>query len=263
VAGDTLDDAMRMAVAAKARGHAVTLGYWHGEDEPAEAVAERYLASLTALAKAGVDAHLAMKVPGLRSAPELIATVVAEARNRGIAVDIDAHAPEQAEADYAAAEAVGPEGMGVAVPGRWRAAPDLAERAMALGLRVRVVKGMWEDPTAPKLDPAEGYLAVIDRLAGRAREVGVASHAPALAAEALKRLAAAGTRAEQELLYGLPMAAPAAEGRRAGVKTRVYIPYGSAWIPYSLRRALKSPGTVVRLATDLATGNRDGLPPPA
>jgi proline dehydrogenase len=263
VAGPRLEDALRMAEFARTRGCSVTLCYWHDENDPADAVADAYSATIRAVSRAGLNAHLAMKVPGLRDEASLIRSVMAEARAHGVPVDIDAHGPDQAEAAFAAAGIMGPDGLGMAIPGRWKSSVKLADRAVAAGLRVRVVKGSWVDPAAPRLDPAGGYLSVIDRLAGRCREVGVATHDPVLAGEAIRRLTAAGTPVEQELLYGLPMAAPFAVGRQAGVKTRVYIPYGDAWVPYSLRRAIRNPRTIVRLVTDLATGDRDGLPRPA
>lgn len=263
VAGETLDDALAMAQEARARGCTVTLGYWHDEREEAGAVAARYLASLDALAEAGLDAHLAMKVPGLKDDPALIRRVLDAARERGIPVDIDSHAPEQAEAALAAAALGDPAMTGIALPGRWQDGQALAGRAAAMGLRLRLVKGSWPDPAAPQLDPAAGLLALARHLAGKARLVAVATHDAPLAGAALDRLSGAGAPHAQELLYGLPMGPAAAQGRARGVAPRIYIPYGHAWVPYSLRRALSSPATFPRLIRDLVTGNRDGLPPAA
>ena len=93
--------------------------------------------------------------------------------------------------------------------------------------------------------------------------MGVATHDIALAREAIRRLTAAGTHAEQELLFGLPMDASADVARAAGLRTRIYLAYGEAWIPYSIRSSLRHPRTLLRFFTDLATGHRDGLPKPA
>ncbi len=261
-AGTRLEDAVGLAREAGARGYPVTLCYWNAPDDPADKVAENYDAVIDAIAKNGLDAHMAIKVPPVATKPELLSQVLTKAREQGVAVDIDAHAPDEAEADYETAARAGPEGLGIAIPGRWANSPALADRAVELGLRVRVVKGQWDDPAAPDIDLAEGYLGVIDRLAGRCREVGVATHDTALAREAIRRLTAAGTHAEQELLFGLPMDASADIAREAGLKTRIYLAYGDAWIPYSIRSALRHPRTLLRFATDLATGHRDGLPKP-
>ena len=260
IAGTDLADALAVAEEARTRGLAVTLCYWHDAEDPPTLAQARYSGLIEAIATAGLDAHLSMKVPALHGGPELISELMAEARAAGVPVDIDAHGPDQAEADYAVAERLGGDGLGIAVPGRWAFAPALADRAIDLGLRVRVVKGQWADPAAPDLDPATGYLAVINRLAGRVRAAGVATHDPALAETAIRRLLEASTPVEQELLYGLPMQAPVAVARALGVSTRVYIPFGTAWVPYSMRKAFTSPGTVSRFLRDLAHGRRDGLP---
>lgn len=261
-AGTRLADAIALAREAGNRGYPVTLCYWNAPDDPADKVVRNYEAVIDAIAQNRLDAHMAIKVPPVLARPELISAVIAKARDNGVDVDIDAHAPHEAEADYEVAAKAGPEGMGIAIPGRWVSSPDLADRAVELGLRVRVVKGQWDDPADPDIDLAEGYLRVIDRLAGRCREVGVATHDTALAREAIRRLTAAGTRVEQELLFGLPMNPCADMARDAGLKTRIYIAYGDAWIPYSVRSAFRHPRTLLRFATDLATGHRDGLPKP-
>ena len=64
----------------------------------------------------------------------------------------------------------------------------------------------------------------------------------------------------QELVYGLPMEAPVAEARRAGLATRVYIPFGQAWVPYAASRAVRDPKVAGYMLRDLVTGGRDSLP---
>lgn len=260
-AGPDLDDALRASEKAATRGCSVTLCYWHKALDPAEEVAERYRRTILGVSRAGLDAHLALKVPGLWERQDLAAEIVAEARRHGIPVDIDSHEPEKAESTFRVAESLDPATVGIAVPARWRNSLDLAERAVARGLRVRVVKGSWADPDDPGIDPDTGYRAVIARLAGRCRAVGVATHDPALARDCLDVLARAGTPAIQELVYGLPMQAPVAAGRAAGVETRVYIPYGHAWVPYAMSRAVRDPRILGWMLRDLATGGRDSLPP--
>jgi len=50
------------------------------------------------------------------------------------------------------------------------------------------------------------------------------------------------------------------EARAAGVKSRLYIPFGSAWLPYSISRAHKNPGMLFLFARDLFTNKRFKLP---
>lgn len=262
VAGDTIDDALGIAETATAHGYGVTICYWQEPDEPPEKVAEGYLNCLERIVAEKIDAHLAVKVPALWERQDLIASVVNKSRDHGVPVDFDSHSVEQAESNFTAAAQLNTDMLGCVIPGRWRRSIADAERAVELGLRVRVVKGNWEDPSEPDKDQRQGYLDVIDRLAGRCRKVGVATHDPALAREAFARLKKTNTPCVQELLYGLPIEPAAAEGRAAGVKTRIYIPYGEAWFPYSLSNAMRRPAMLYWLAKDLVRGRAPGVPAP-
>ena len=260
VAGDRLEDALALARRCRSHGFASTICYWHENLEPPEAVAGRYLRTIRAIAAEGLDARLAVKVPGLWERHDLIANVAAAAREAGVAVDFDSHQPEKADDIFAAARAAGPGDLGCTIPGRWRRSIDDAATAVRLGLRVRVVKGGWRDPTAPRLDGHQGFLEVIDALAGRCRSVGVATHNPAVARKAFQRLQETGTPCIQELVYGLPMEKVLQEAVGAGVPTRIYVPYGAAWVPYSLSRSLREPNALLWLARDIARGKSTTIP---
>jgi proline dehydrogenase len=124
---------------------------------------------------------------------------------------------------------------------------------VAYRLRVRVVKGQWEDSRQP-LEPRRGFMSVIERLAGRAAHVAVATHEARLAHEALTRLAASGTPAELELLYGLPLGAVMNVANRLRVPVRLYVPYGHAWLPYALANARRNPRVLLWLLEDAMRG---------
>lgn len=262
IAGTDVRDALHFAGAAAERGFASTICYWNDGKEEPRVVADRYLASLDRICEARLDAHLSLKIPALWDRRDLVAEVVARARELGITVVFDSHAPDQSDLTFALAEELGAEGLGAAIPGRWTRSGEDVERAIRLGLSVRVVKGQWADPAAPGIDLAQGFLDTIDRLAGRAVHVGVATHDAMLAREAIRRLTAKGTPCTQELLFALPIEPTASAARTAGVPLRLYIPYGSAWLPYSVSRAFENPRVVYWLMRDILTGRRLKLPPP-
>jgi proline dehydrogenase len=225
------------------QGVASTIGFWAMEDADYKFVADAYLSALKALAGENLDCYLSIKAPALDEFQGPMMEIAKAGRETGIGIHFDALAPEEADRAFALiAESLRhcPR-IGCTLPGRWRRSLRDAERAIELGLYVRVVKGQWEDPDHPDMDLREGYLAVIDRLAGRARHVAVATHDPPLAREALRRLRAAGTPCGLELLYGLPMKAAIRPANEIGAPVRVYVPYGKAWLPYRLKQIRKNP----------------------
>lgn len=262
VAGEHLEDAIDLAARAAGQNLRCTLCYWNDGSEDPEIVATEYARILNRLDERQINGALAAKLPALREREDQVERVVALARQLDLPVIFDAHAPHQSDATFKFLERYGKNRLGLAIPGRWRRSPKDADRAVELGVRVRVVKGEWADPDEPDMDLREGYLRIIKRLAGRAAFVGVATHDAPLAAEAMRILAEAGTPFEQEFVFPLPIEAALREGTKYGAHARLYIPYGDAWLPYSLKRAFKKPKTFYWLARDLLGGRKFILPPP-
>src|SRR5437870_9369637 len=146
--------------------------------------------------------------------------------------------------------------VGCTLPARWCRSLSDVDQAVALGVRVRVVKGQWPDPAGSDPDVQRNFLAIVESLAGRASRVGVATHDPQLARAALAHLCATGTACELELLYGLPARTPLEIARAAGVPVRFYVPYGHAWLPYGLSQARQHPRVLWWAMRDLLAGSR-------
>jgi proline dehydrogenase len=253
VAGDRIEDGLRVAENLRRRGHAATLGYWNAAGEAPEVVAQTDREGARRAAAAGLDVRLSVKSPALQFREDLHREIARETARAGMRIHFDSHAPEAADRTFALAEAALAENpdVGVTLPARWARSPDDARRAAERGFGVRVVKGQWADPSAPAVDASEGFLRVVDALAGRARFVSVASHDDELAARAIERLRRAGTPCEWELLHGLPVRRSLAAAHRLGVATRVYVPYGKGWVPYSLDTARRNPRILVWMLQDL------------
>ncbi len=256
VAGPELRDAIGAFDRFAARGHAGTIGYFNDSGEPPRRIADLDLATLDALASGPHgrrDAYLSIKVPAMHYDAELVGEIARKARDTGIGMHFDSHEIEKADPTFASIEVAlreEPPQVGCTLPGRWARSLTDVDRAVARSLRVRVVKGQWADPAQPDLDMRAGFLAVIDRLAGRARMVAIASHDPVVARTAVQRLRAAGTPCELELLFGLPMHAALAVARDEGVPVRVYVPFGVAWVPYALSQLRRRPGLLWWMVRD-------------
>jgi proline dehydrogenase len=275
--GSKLSHAMKSSARHAALGRNSTIGYFNGESEAPRAVADASLAALAAMTGPGAVAadnghpYLSIKVPSLGFDPSLVAEIVDKAAVAGIGVHFDSHSPAEADETFRAidgarqriaqlssrATAPGDRAaweLGCTLPGRWLRSRDDVERAVEGRLRVRGVKGQWADPSSGAIDPRQGFLAVIERLAGRACQVAVASHDPPLAREALQRLRRAGTTCELELLLGLPMQGALKVAREVGAPVRIYIPFGVSWIPYALAYVQKNPHVAWWAIRDAAIG---------
>jgi proline dehydrogenase len=264
IAGDALADATATARTLADRSLLITMGYWNAPSDDAAAVAREYLSGLDALA--GIEgSYLSTKLPALGFSPALLAEVLERGARRGVRVHLDSHWPATAARTRALLDealSARPEAQaGITLPGRWTRTTEDAEWACARGLFVRVVKGEWPDPGDPHRDLRAGYLQVIDALAGAARHVGVATHDPWLAAEAVRRLRDASTPCTLELLYGLPMRESIRQARALDLPVRVYVPYGTAYMPYALSQLRGRPRMALWLARDLwsSTLDRDPL----
>lgn len=253
IAGPELADALRVSQQLAARGFAATLGFWDGPDDAPRGVADGYLAALDAIAAAKLDAYLSIKLPGLRSSQSLVDEVLARGKQHRIRIHFDSHGPETADEMWQTITRAAADRellLSATLPGRWRRSLDDAEAAVALGVAVRVVKGQWADASGPELDLREGFLHVVDRLAGRARQVAVASHDAPLAAESIRRLQAAHTPYDLELLYGLPERRSLRQAGADRTPVRFYVPYGKAYLPYALGQARRNPRLIWWLLRD-------------
>ena len=257
VGGETVEDALSIARRLNEEGLPNTLGFWDTKDYSARQVADICLDAVEQLAKSGLDSYLSIKPPALRFDPDLTAALAVAAHKWNVRVHCDSHGPEVAEASHAMEQAMlahlPASSLSTTLPSRWlRSLPD-ADWAIEHGLRVRVVKGQWPDPADPKRDMSAGYLEVIDRLAGRARHVGVATHDVPLAAEAISRLRAAGTPFELELLYGMPMAPSLRWAKENGAPVRIYVPFGKGFIPSAVGVLRRNPRLAWLVLKDLVS----------
>jgi proline dehydrogenase len=264
LAGPSLSDALAAGDRVAERGYGVILGFWNGDDDEPPDVARENVAAIEALGERGGRWYLSIKAPALGYSRPLVAEIAQACARTGTILHFDSHAPDTADETIAVAaaarEAHGQ--VGITIPGRWERSLADADRACELGLRVRVAKGEWPDPGDPGRDMREGFLAVVERLAGRASHVSAATHDAELAREAVARLAAAGTPHDLELLVGLPFEPVVAVAREAGLPVRVYVPHGHASLRYGLAYLARNPRRIWWLVRDLLLRRRRALPPP-
>lgn len=260
--GPDLGDALQAFRSLGIRKFRGTLCYWNGHLDTPREIANRYAMSIDAVGAERLDCRVAMKAPPLQFSRDLFRDLLESAHRQGVGIQFDSLAPEAADPTFALIRELTPihDMVGCTLPGRWRRSMADADRAVDLGLGVRVVKGQWADAPEPGIDPRVGFLAIIDRLAGRARHVAVATHDPALAHEALARLRAAHTPCELELLVGLPVRDAIDVAKAEGVPVRIYLPYGHGSPPYAMRHATRNPRIAWWILRDLCRPTRSMRP---
>lgn len=254
VAGPSVQDALKVASRIQSRGLQFTIGYWDGPDDSPIRILEEYIAAIRAISEKP-GAYLSIKVPSIQFNAELLKDVIEEARRHRVRIHFDSHSLEEATATRALCEKFIDSGaeLSYTLPGRWfRSIPD-AQWLIDCQLPVRVVKGQWPDANHSEGDLREGYLAVIDALAGKARHVEVASHDPMLVKESMRRLRAAGTSCQMELLFGLPMRQSLALAEELKSPVRIYVPYGKAYLPYALSKVKNNPRIAWWMLRDFAS----------
>ena len=131
-----------------------------------------------------------------------------------------------------------------------RTAADV-ERLISLKARVRLCKGAYDEPAAvafpAKADVDRNYANLMERLLERGNYPALATHDPGLIARARQFAQAKGiapSRFEFQMLYGVRRDLQE-DLKRAGYRVRVYVPFGTHWYPYFMRRLAERPANVV------------------
>jgi proline dehydrogenase len=277
VAGDTTADALDAAGRLLAAGLRVSIDYL-GEDtvEPkqAAAVTGEYVRLLEQLSAAGMcrdgAAEISVKPTavglglaehGEKTARENIARICAAARDAGTTVTVDMEEHTWVDPTLRIVRQLRPEfaGLGCVIQSYLRRSPADCRTLAAAGSRVRLCKGAYSAPAGV----AFGQRAEVDRCYARCLRVlltgsgypMIATHDPRLIAIAGAAAAAAGRAPgsfEYQMLYGIR---PAEQLRlaRAGTPVRVYLPYGSDWYGYLVRRLAERPANLAFFLRSLAT----------
>jgi proline dehydrogenase len=278
VAGETRAEALAVAAALKERGIRTTLAFL-GEHTTAAAEARaagaEYIALLRALAAAGLEPNCSLKLTQLglhidrALAERQLAAIVATADEVGGFVRIDMENADlvQTTLDIFSRLTGGhepgtPWRLGVVIQSYLRRSEADVRCLIRAGAPVRLVKGAYAEPPAVafprKADVDANYLRLAELLLSpAARAAGVypafATHDQAIidAVRALVRARGIPPDAyEFQLLLGVRRELQVRLAR-AGLRVRVYVPYGSHWYPYFMRRLAERPANVLFLLRSL------------
>ncbi len=271
IAGRTIDDALRVAEALNAQGIAVTLDSL-GESVTSEAEAHRaaevYHKLLDAIAARHLNANVSLKLTqmGLEQSADLAESIAgklaehAQATGSFVRVDMEDSRLTDATLDLVcrihAREAVR-DAIGVVLQAYlYRSEADV-ERLLAEGIRIRLCKGAYKEPAEVawprKADVDRNYLKLSQRLLASSVYHGLATHDERIVANVKSYIASRGidrNHFEFQMLYGVRRDLQRALVRD-GFHVRVYVPFGTEWYPYFMRRLAERPANVLFLAKNL------------
>ena len=269
VAGETLDDGMRVARRLNDRGVGAMLDHL-GENvesaRQASAAADGYVLALKRIAEEGLtNGNISIKLTqlGLDVSEEICLEnshrVLETAGDLGTLVMIDMESSEYVDRTLSVYRVLRKDhpGVGVCIQAYlYRSAEDV--RALAAeGATVRVCKGAYlEGPTVAfprKAEVNQSYSRLASTLLAAGCTVHIATHDERLIEGALRFVERRGIpahRFEFQMLYGIRRDLQE-RLLRAGFPVRVYVPYGSQWYPYLTRRLAERPANLWFLASNL------------
>jgi proline dehydrogenase len=268
VAGETIDDALTVAQRLAADGRLVTIDFL-GEDttdpEQAAAVTAEYIRLLAQLSADGLAARgraevsvkptaVGLDLPdhGEKTALANIRRIAAAARNAGttVTVDMEDHTRVDRTLRMVGELRADFPDLGCVIQSYLRRSPTDCRELAVKGSRVRLCKGAYQAPDGigleSRADVDLSYARCLRILLDGPGYPMLATHDPRLIKIAGARAELAGRDAgsfEYQMLYGIR---PAEQHRLAasGAQLRVYVPYGTDWYGYLVRRLAERPANL-------------------
>ena len=276
VAGETLEDAIHAIQGLNAKGISASidlLGESVTNEREARAAGAAYVGMLDRIAERRLDANVSVKLTamGLDISEELCASIMhevlrnAQSLNTFVRLDMESSAYTERtlrifeDRLYPAYK----NHVGIVLQSYLYRTWSDVERAVQLRCRVRLCKGAYKEPAsvafAEKKEVDANYKKCMQALLEHGNYPAIATHDPQLIQEA-KRYAAEhdidSSRFEFQMLYGVRRDLQE-QLVRDGYRMRVYVPFGTQWYPYLMRRLAERPANVAFM-----TGNvvREMLP---
>ena len=271
VAGMEIEDALRAARSLQDQGITSTLDSL-GENvttpQQARQSAEIYHRLLDAIHEKKLLANVSVKLTqmGMDLQPELAAEIVsglvdhAVAVNSFVRVDMEGSEYTQPTIDLVRALHARPGNrghVGIVIQAYLYRSSDDISALVSDGIRIRLCKGAYKEPpdiAFPEKSDVDGnFVRLTRQLLVSGIYHGIATHDEAMIAAAkrfVKENRIEKSSFEFQMLYGI---------RRdlqkklvaEGYNLRVYVPFGSEWYPYFMRRLAERPANVLFLAKNM------------
>jgi proline dehydrogenase len=261
VAGESLDDAVEVARQVNGAMQLASLdllGENVSDEAGARQAAENYLAIFERIERERLDSNVSLKLTQLgidlneNLCQELLEKIVAQAATRGNFVRIDMEGSPYTERTVEMAKRVRAKYAAVGTVMQaylYRAEKDALD-LIAAGCRLRLCKGAYKEPPdiafPKKSDVDANYVKLMKLLLPSGIYHGIATHDPAMidaTKDFVREKNIGRERFEFQMLYGIRTDLQK-QLVREGFRLRIYIPYGTDWFPYFMRRLAERPANL-------------------
>ena len=263
VAGETLDSALAAVRALNAKGISASLdllGESVTNENEARQAGREYLRILDRLHEEKLDGNVSLKLTamGLDISEDLCVAVtqnvLERAQRYGTFVRLDMEGSAYTERTLRIFEdRLYPsykENVGIVLQSYLYRTMQDVQRANQLRCRVRICKGAYQEPASvaypEKKDVDGNYIRCMHALMLDGNYPGIATHDQALITEAKRFATEKGIptdRYEFQMLYGVRRDLQERLVRE-GYRMRVYVPFGTQWYPYLMRRLAERPANL-------------------
>ncbi|MFY9751544.1 MAG: proline dehydrogenase family protein [Candidatus Acidiferrales bacterium] len=262
VAGETLEDAIAVAREVNRSGQFASLdllGENVSDESGARRAAEEYVAMFDRIAAEKLDANVSLKLTQLgldlseALCEELLDAIVAHASGLGnfVRVDMEGSAYTQRTVDIVKRVRARRAGVGTVMQAYLHRAEADVRDLLAAGCRLRLCKGAYQEPPdiafPQKADVDANYVRLMEIILPSGIYHGIATHDPAMIRAArnfVRRENIGRDSFEFQMLYGIRT-----DLQRQlvgeGFRLRIYIPFGTDWFPYFMRRLAERPANLV------------------
>ena len=268
IAGEELDDALRVVLQLNAEGKLATidvLGEEITEPGEAQAIAAAYREAFEAIERGKLDSNVSIKPTalGLKLGYDLfrenLTEVVEHAASRGNFVRIDMEDSSTTDDTlrlYRELRTAGHDNVGVVLQARVkRTLADIAELA-ELTPNVRLCKGIYLEPPEVAYRDFDSirasFVQALEALLDAGSYVGIATHDEWLLEQG-QRLVSTRALGREDYEFQMLLGVRPALGDelvRGGHRLRIYTPFGRHWYAYSLRRLQENPKIAGYIAAD-------------
>jgi len=268
IAGEELDDALRVVLQLNAEGKLATLdvlGEEVTDPEEARAIAGAYREAIDAFKRGSLDSNISVKPTalGLNLGYELfrenLEDVVRHAAERDNFVRIDMEDSSTTDDTlrlYRELREAGHDNVGIALQARLKRTIDDVRALAELRPNVRICKGIYLEPPEIAFRDFDAlqasFVQALKELLEAGSYVGIATHDEWLLEQG-KRLVGERGLGQEDYEFQMLLGVRPALGDelvREGHRLRIYTPFGRHWYSYSLRRLQENPKIAGYIAAD-------------